>query len=148
MELMTEQIKNYSRTVDAFNKKLNIEIPVKLKPIMAAYLKSVLNTDCDQHARDEAIVSFSSEVHAILSDGLKDYLTMQSETHHLKSIATEELCDILCRLEKKFGESFQISRQFLKDYIDDFSIQGKVTTYHEKMRQNGLETKVILSDQI
>lgn len=146
MEQTTEQLENYSQKVDAFNKKLNKEIPEKLQPIMAKFLETMLDTASGQPARDEAIAVFSKEVHSILSDGLKDFLTIQFETHFLKFAVSEELGDIITRLEQQYGDSFQKSQKFLKDFIDDFSDDSKIDVFNETVRRNELKTKGIISE--
>jgi hypothetical protein len=99
----------------------------------------------DRHDIDKAIRLFSDEVHAILSDCLKDYLTIQSETFYLKLIAPEVLGAIITSLEDQFNGSFQFTRQFLKDFIADFSDDEKIIVYTDTAGKYALETDKILS---
>jgi hypothetical protein len=146
MELNKEKIDTYSRMVVAFNKKLNVEVPAKLLPIMSVYATSMRAAGIDQHDIDKAVRLFSDEVHAILSDCLKEYLTIQSETFYLKLIAPEGLGAVITCLEEQFNGSFQFTRQFLKDFIADFSDEDKVIAYTESARKYAQETDKILSD--
>jgi len=146
MELNKEQIDTYSEMVIAFNKKLNVEAPGKLLPIMSVYTASMREAGNDQHDIDKAVRLFSDEVHAILSDCLKDYLTIQSETFYLKLVAPEELGAVITNLEEQFNGSFQFTRQFLKDFIADFSDDDMVIAYIDTTGKYAQETDRILSE--
>lgn len=146
MKLNLEQLDTYSRLAAAFNRKLNSEAPGKLQPIMSAYAAAVAPADCSPDDRDRAVTLFSGGVHAILSDCLKDYLTIQSETFYLKLTATEHLADILSRLENQFDGSFRYTRQLLKDYIADTPAKDIVAAYTEQIRNYERETGLILAE--
>jgi hypothetical protein len=146
MKFNKEQLENYSLMVIAFNNKLNKEAPEKLLPIMSAYAASMHEAGNDRHITNNAVTVFSEGVHAILSDCLKDYLTIQSETFYLNLTAAEELGDIITRLEKQFDGSFNYTRQLLKDYIDNYPDQHTVTAYSGTIRQSGRETEQILAE--
>ena len=144
MLLNIEQFENYSRLVTAFNNKLNTEAPGKLLPIMSAYAAAMKSAGSGHDDRERAVTVFSGGVHAILSDCLKDYLTIQSESFYLKLTAAEKLADILSRLENQFDASFRYTRQLLKDYISEYPMENLVAAYTEQIRIYERETGLIL----
>jgi hypothetical protein len=146
MKLTRQQLENYSLMVIAFNSKLNKEAPEKLLPIMSAYTASMHEAGSDRHTADKAVTAFSKGVHAILSDCLKDYLSIQSETFYLKLAAEEEQGDIITRLESQFDGSFSYTRQLLKDFIDEYTDQNIISAYSRTISQYGRVTEQILTE--
>jgi hypothetical protein len=144
-EMKATQFEKYFKLVDAFGKKHSVDMPRKMQPITAEYFESYLKaeTENDQAASNAAITRFGAKVNELLSDGLEDYLAIQSETNSLKLIATDELAKIFSSVEKQYAESFELSQEFMNQFVSMFvkNEQEKIALYEEKMKLKANELK-------
>lgn len=144
-EMKATQFEKYFRMVDDFGKKNQVDMPRRMQPIINEYFTSYLEAqhNGDEEASRVAIIRFGEKVNTLLSEGYEDYMTIQTETHSLKLIATEQLAAIFDLLETQYGEAFKLSQQFMSEFVD-MTTRGdndKIQAYQKEMYEKGAATK-------
>ncbi|MBV1910614.1 MAG: hypothetical protein KUG78_15030 [Kangiellaceae bacterium] len=106
--LKTEQYESYVSELDSFNKKYQIDITKRFEPLVTELLNG--NTE-------ENLPSFMTEVIKVLNESREDYSKLKWTSNKFRLAATDEILEILDKLEKSCGESMAEVSDFLKDFI-------------------------------
>jgi hypothetical protein len=142
-DLKASEYGKYVTDLDSFGKKNEIEMPERMQPIFDEYLQRYLAaTDSgDKEQEREVIGWFSSQVSALMREGLKDVLKLKSESNRLKLIATDEMLETFDRLETLTQESMDCTNEYMKNFIDIIINQQdhKTEVFQAKASQLGTE---------
>lgn len=142
-DLKASEYGKYVTDLDSFGKKNEIEMPERMQPIFDEYLQRYLAATEDGDKEQERIVIgwLSSQVSALMREGLKDVLKLKSESNRLKLIATDEMLETFDRLETLTQESMDCTNEYMKNFIDIISNQQhhKTEAFQAKASQLGTE---------
>lgn len=134
-DLKATQYSQYVTDLDALGKKNQVEMPARMQPIFDTYFKRSLEaSESDNPEKErEAISWFSSEIQSLMNEGLQDVMKLKFESNRLKLIATEEMLVTFDTIEKLNQELFDITNEFMTNFIEII------------MNQNEEETKIFQS---
>lgn len=119
-DLKASEYAKYVTDLDSFGKKNQIEMPERLQPIFDEYLQNYLAaTEAEDKEQEHRVIGwFSSQISALMQEGLKDVLKLKSESNRLKLIATEEMLQTFDRLEKLTQESMDCTNEYMKNFTE------------------------------
>ena len=118
--MKASQFEKYFRMVDDFGKRQQVDVTKRLQPIINKFMEDFLraNDMGDQSASTKAITNFSSQISEITNEGMEQYLSLQSETHSLKLIASGELALLFDNLQESYGSAFNIAHEFMNRFVE------------------------------
>lgn len=119
-ELKASEYAKYVTDLDVFGKKNQIEMPERLQPIFDEYLQNYLSaTDSGDKERERQVIGwFSSQISALMQEGLKDLLRLTSESNRLKLIATDDMLQTFDILERLTQESMDCTNEYMKNFTE------------------------------
>lgn len=152
-DLKASEYAKYVTDLDSFGKKNQIEMPERLQPIFDEYLQNYLAaTEAEDKEQERRVIGwFSSQISALMQEGLKDVLKLKSESNRLKLIATEDMLQTFDRLEKLTQESMDCTNEYMKNFTEIFLHQqnDKTDAFQQKAAelasQIELESKNLLN---
>ena len=137
-ELKAAQYEAYVTSLDAFGRKHQVDLPSRMQPIFDKYMRDYLAASemKDKEKEREVITWFGSQVSALMQEGLKEVLILQSESNRLKLTATDEMIETFNRLELLTKKSMDMTHDFMgrfteiilsnnKDAINSFQLSAK-----------------------
>ncbi|WP_421293134.1 hypothetical protein [Aeromonas taiwanensis] len=129
-DLKASEYAKYVTDLDSFGKKNQIEMPERLQPIFDEYLQnSLAATEAEDKEQERRVIGwFSSQISALMQEGLKDVLKLKSESNRLKLIATEDMLQTFDRLEKLTQESMDCTNEYMKNFTEIFLHQQNYKT--------------------
>ena len=91
-----------------------------MQPIVDEYLQGFLaaTESGDKALERQVIGKFSSQISALMQEGLKDLLKLKSESNRLKLIATDEMLHTFDKLEMLTQESMDCANEYMKNFIE------------------------------
>lgn len=149
-DLKASEYSRYVTDLDVFGRKNQTEIPERMQPIIDEYVKRYLaavETENKELER-EAIGWFSSEISALMQEGLKDVLKLKYESNRLKLIATDEMLGTFKKLESLTEESMDHANEFMKSFIDIIANQQQKRIEEYQMKATMLSINMQLQTQI
>ena len=119
-DLKAREYAKYVTDLDNFGRKNEIELPKRMQPIFDEYLQSYLAaTQAGDKEREYQVIGWlSSQVSALMQEGLKDVLILKSESNRLKLIATDEMLQTFDKLEGLTQESMDCSNDYMSNFTD------------------------------
>lgn len=119
-DLKASQYSQYVTDLDSFGKKNQIEIPARMQPIFDKYLQDYLaaTNAGDKNREREVIGWFSSQISALIQEGLQDVLKIKTESNRLKLIATDEMLETFEKIETLTQESMDSTNEFMKNFTE------------------------------
>jgi hypothetical protein len=119
-DLKASEYAKYVTDLDSFGKKNQIEMPERMQPIVDEYLQGFLAATAsgDKAQERQVIGKFSSQISALMQEGLKDVLKLKSESNRLKLIATDEMLHTFDKLEMLTQESMDCANEYMKNFIE------------------------------
>lgn len=123
-DLKASQYSQYVTDLDSFGKKNQIEIPARMQPIFDKYLQDYLaaTNAGDKNREREVIGWFSSQISALMQEGLQDVLKIKYESNRLKLIATDEMLETFEKIETLTQESMDSTNEFMKNGSSSFQV--------------------------
>lgn len=144
-ELKASQYESYVKSLDAFGKKHSVDMPARMQPIFDKYFHDSLaaSESGDKEKEREVIVWLSSQVGALMQEGLGDVLVLQSESNRLKLTATDEMTETFSRLEALTKESMDKTNEFMGKFTELFLSQNQeaIQQYQALLTEIGTATK-------
>lgn len=119
-DLKASEYAKYVTDLDSFGKKNQIEMPERMQPIFDQYLQNYLAaTEVGDKERERQVIGwFSSQISALIQEGLKDVLKLKSESNRLKLIATDEMLQTFDKLEQLTQESMDCTNEYMKNFTE------------------------------
>lgn len=119
-DLKASEYAKYVTDLDRFGKKNQIEMPERMQPIFEEYLQNYLAaTEVGDKERVRQVIGwFSSQISALMQEGLKDVLKLKSESNRLKLIATDEMLQTFDKLEQLTQESMDCTNEYMKNFTE------------------------------
>ena len=119
-DLKATQYSQYVTDLDALGKKNQVEMPARMQPILQTYFKEYMEaTDAENPERmREAIEWLSSQVQALMNEGLQDVMKLKYESNRLKLIATDEMIDTFNKIEILNQEIFDLTNKYMSNFTD------------------------------
>ncbi|HEA3089963.1 TPA: hypothetical protein RVR74_002279 [Aeromonas salmonicida] len=119
-DLKASEYAKYVTDLDSFGKKNQIEMPERMQPIFDQYLQNYLAaTEVGDKEREIQVIGwFSSQISALMQEGLKDVLKLKCESNRLKLIATDEMLQTFDKLEQLAQESMDCTNEYMKNFTE------------------------------
>jgi len=119
-DLKASEYGKYVTDLDSFGKKNQIEMPERMQPIFNQYLQNYLAaTEAGDKERERQVVGWlSSQVSALMQEGLKDVLKLKYESNRLKLIATDEMLETFEQIENLTQESMDCTNEYMTKFTD------------------------------
>lgn len=119
-DLKASQYSQYVTDLDSFGKKNQIEMPARMQPIFDKYLQDYLAATGagDKNREREVIGWFSSQISALMQEGLQDVLKLKCESNRLKLIATDEMLETFEKIETLTQELMDSTNEFMKNFTE------------------------------
>lgn len=119
-DLKASQYSQYVTDLDSFGKKNQIEMPARMQPIFDKYLQDYLAATSagDKNREREVIGWFSSQISALMQEGLQDVLKLKCESNRLKLIATDEMLETFEKIETLTQELMDSTNEFMKNFTE------------------------------
>ena len=144
-ELKINQYEAYVSSLDAFGKKHQVDLPARIQPIFDRYLCEYLSAaDADDKVKEREVITwFSSQMSALMQEGLADVLKLQSESNRLKLTATEEMIATFSELETLTKKSMDLANEFMGKFTEIVMTQNEELSkaYQAKLTELGHQTK-------
>lgn len=117
-ELKVSQYAAYVSNLDAFGKKHQVDLPVRMQPIFNKYSTDYLSaSQAGDKAKEEEVISwFSSQIAALMYEVSEDYFKIQVESNKLKLTATDEMIKEFDKLESLIKQSMDESTEFMSGF--------------------------------
>lgn len=134
-DLKASEYAKYVTDLDSFGKKNQIEMPERMQPIFDEYLQNYLAaTESGDKDRERQVIGWlSSQISALMQEGLKDVLKLKSESNRLKLIATDEMLQTFDMLERLTQESMDCTNEYMKNFTEIiFNQQNERTEAFQK----------------
>lgn len=140
-QIKADEFQKYYNLVDDFSKKQIVDIPRRMQPIFKEYFDNYLKAENqgDKEASRAAIVKFGDQVNTLLFEGIEAHLTIKAATNSLKLVATDLLVETFERLECLYGESFELSQAFMKEFVSLITVndQNGIAAFQSQMQEKG-----------
>ena len=144
-ELKVTQYETYVSDLDAFGKKHQVDMPARMQPIFDKYLSDYLaaTESGDKEKEREIITWFSSQISALMQEGLEDVLKLQSESNRLKLTSTEEVITTFSELEGLTKASMDKANEFMGKFTEIVMTQNHELSqsYQTELQQLGALTQ-------
>lgn len=142
-QIKADEFQKYYNLVDDFSKKQIVDIPRRMQPIFNEYFDNCLKAEgqSDKDASRAAIVKFGDQVNTLLFEGIEAHLTIKAATSSLKLVATDLLVKTFEQLECLYGESFELSQAFMKEFVNLITVndQNGIAAFQSQMQEKGKE---------
>ncbi len=121
-ELKAAQYEAYVTRLDAFSRKHQVDLPSRMQPVFDKYFRDSLAASelQDKGKEREVIVWLSSQISALMQEGLSDLLALQSESNRLKLTATDEMIETFNMLELLTKKSTDVANEFMGQFTEIF----------------------------
>lgn len=139
-ELKANQYETYVANLDAFGRKHQVDLPARMRPIFDKYLNDYLAAaeSGDKQQEHQVITWFSSQVSALMQDGIDDVMKLQAESNRLKLTATDEMIDTFSELEALTKTSMDKAHEFMGQFTEIVLAQD-----HQRTEQYQTELTVL-----
>ncbi len=119
-DLKASEYAKYVTDLDSFGKKNQIDMPERMQPIFREYLRNYLAaTESGDKEKERQVISWlSSQISALMQEGLKDVLKLKSESNRLKLIATDEMLYTLDKLEQLTQQLMDCTNEYMKNFTE------------------------------
>jgi len=143
-DLKATEYGKYVTDLDNFGRKNEIEMPERMQPIFDEYLQRYLAaTEVGDKEQERIVIGWlSSQVSALMREGLKDVLKLKSESNRLKLIATDEMLETFDRLEMLTQESMDCTNDYMKNFTDIILHQQNHKTEAFQVKAASLGTEI------
>lgn len=144
-ELKANQYETYVANLDAFGRKHQVDLPARMRPIFDKYLNDYLAaTESGEKQQEHRVITwFSSQVSALMQEGLDDVLKLQAESNRLKLTATDEMIDTFSELEALTKTSMDKAHEFMGQFTEIVLAQDHQHTeqYQTELKELGRQTQ-------
>lgn len=144
-ELKATQYESYVSNLDEFGKKHQVDMPARMQPIFDRYLSEYLAaTEAGDKAKERDVITwFSSQISALMQEGLADVLKLQSESNRLKLTATDEMIATFSELEALTKASMDKANEFMGKFTEIVMTQNNELSqsYQSQLQQLGSKTQ-------
>lgn len=111
-ELKMSHYERYVKMLDEFGRKYQSELFERMQPIFARYMAQLL--DCKTEKEKIAALSqFSMKVMELMSESMREYSILKSESRSLKLTASVSLLKIFEELENLVEHSIEFAKEFI-----------------------------------
>jgi hypothetical protein len=145
-DLKASEYAKYVTDLDSFGEKNQIEMPERMQPIFDEYLQNYLAATeaCDKEKERQVIGWFSSQISALMQEGLKEVLKLKRESNRLKLIATDEMLQTFDKLEQLTQESMDCTNEYMKKFTEIVFHQqhDKTEVFQKKAAELATEIQV------
>jgi hypothetical protein len=145
-DLKASEYAKYVTDLDSFGEKNQIEMPERMQPIFDEYLQNYLAATeaCDKEKERQVIGWFSSQISALMQEGLKEVLKLKRESNRLKLIATDEMLQTFDKLEQLTQESMDCTNEYMKNFTEIVFHQqhDKTEVFQKKAAELATEIQV------
>lgn len=119
-DLKASQYSQYVTDLDAFGKKNQVEVPAKMQPIFEKYLKEYMAAadSGDKDKEREVIGWLSSQITALMNEGLQDVMQLKYESNRLKLIATDAMIETFESIELMNQKLFDLTNEYMNNFTE------------------------------
>lgn len=144
-EMKSSQFEKYFRLIDEFGKKQQVDIPMKMQPIINTFMDEYLtaNNVGDKAAETIAIKKFSSQISDLTNEGMEQYLALKAETNSLRLIASDQLASLFDELQNSYDTAFENNRSFMSKFFELTATnnQEEIQNYRNLILSDGQRIK-------
>lgn len=136
-----QQFTKFFAMLDEFQRRSYSLFGERFHPIINQFLGSYTGTS--NEADQAAIASFNSGVQDIFYELSEEQARISNETNSIRLIASEELADLLNRLDEAVRESTSDAGEMLKFMAtpEFWADQSLIAPYQEKVEESGVRVK-------
>ncbi|ABG39202.1 conserved hypothetical protein [Paraglaciecola sp. T6c] len=114
-ELKISHYERYVKMLDEFGRKYQSELFNRMQPIFARYMAEML--DCETEVEKSAALSqFSMQVMELMSESMREYAILKSESKSLKLTASAALIKTFEELESLVEHSIESAKEFINQF--------------------------------
>ncbi|MDN4503819.1 hypothetical protein QX776_15515 [Alteromonadaceae bacterium BrNp21-10] len=111
-ELKMSHYERYVKMLDEFGRKYQSELFERMQPIFARYMAQMLDCKTEEE-KSAALSQFSMQVMELMSESMREYSILKSESRSLKLTASAALIKIFEELESLVENSIESAKEFI-----------------------------------
>lgn len=136
-----QQFTKFFSMLDEFQRKSYALFRERFYPVMNQFLSSYTGTSGE--ADQAAIANFAKSVQDLFHELSEEQIRIANETNSIKLIASDEMDDLLNRLDEAVGESTSDANEMLKFMAthEFWADQSLVVPYQKKAEESGMLVK-------